>query len=411
MDANGITVKFNNYGQQFSNNRLYLTGVLTDKDKPDSYNMNIELVKKSTGTKITVPQVLGKAQKVYMGGSSTTYLDNVEGEMKVSNKKWNNFTFAGDLVTPDGVDPKNSRLQFTVKGDLVADNSKIGVNNMGAGGVSGLSLTYDFKEKALVGSCHIDQETDFAEISADVEMYIGGSKWYIFSNGVANNIKSSPISQAALGMMLGNASLSSEQINSLHTHFRNEVPPSFDNNFKAIKGVLFIVSIDVPIPIVPTFNIDLDPVAHYLKHGIYGNFYFNAGFSTQKEDLSMAIGGRLGGYVNVGAGASIGLACASIALGTDIHADVAGKLAPFNTKGDPKIQLDLGVTFTLTGEAYVGAGICNSSCQTPCVDIGFTELCSPIPCVKVGISKGITVGVSAEMTEKEIRLKADSTQK
>lgn len=407
LDANGITIKFNDKGQQFSNNKLLLKGVLTDKDKPGSYNINVSLSKTINGTKITVPQVFGKPQKVYMGGSTTTYLDNVEGNMEVSSDKWNNFTFAGDLVTPDGVDPKNSRLQFTVKGDLVADNSKIGVNNMGAGGVSGLSLTYDFKEKALVGSCHLNQETDFADIIADVEMYIGGSKWYIFSNGVANNIKSSPISQAALGMMVGNATLSSEQLNSLHTHFKNEVPPSFDNNFKSIKGVLFIVSIDVPIPIIPTFDIDLDPVAHcYLKHGIYGNFYFNAGFSLKPEDLSMAIGGRLGGYVKVGAGASIGLACASIALGADIHADVAGKLAPWNTKGEPKIQLDLGVTFTLTGEAYVGAGICNSSCETPCVDVGFTEICSPIPCVKKGISKGITVGVSAEMTESSIQLKA-----
>lgn len=407
LDANGITIKFNDKGQQFSNNKLVLKGVLTDKDKPGSYNINIELVKSIGGTKITVPQISGKGPKVFMGGSNTTYLDNVEGLMKVSSKKWNNFTFAGDLVTPDGTDPKNSRLQFIVKGDLVADNSKIGVNNMGAGGVSGLSLTYDFKEKALVGSCHIEQEVDFADIIADVEMYIGGSKWYIFSNGVANNIKSSPISQAALGMMVGNATLSSEQLNSLHTHFKSEVPPSFDKNFKSVKGVLFIVSIDVPIPILPTFDIDLDPVAHcYLKHGIYGNFYFNAGFSTKKEDLSMAIGGRLGGYVKVGAGASIGLACASIALGADIHADVAGKLAPWNTKGEPKIQLDLGVTFTLTGEAYVGAGICNSSCETPCVDVGFTEICSPIPCVKVGISKGITVGVSAEMTESSIQLKA-----
>ncbi|MEJ7827318.1 MAG: hypothetical protein WKF91_03955 [Segetibacter sp.] len=422
LDANGIFVTFSDYGQRFSNNELLLKGVLTDKDRngQGKYNINVELTKTEEGTMLRVPQNQDKKEVVYMGDAKTTYLDNVEGSMNVTGGVWDNFKFEGDLVTPPGKDSKTgevippavdkdkSHLSFTVKGDIVADNAKVGVENMGDKdkGVSGLSLTYDFKEKALVGSCHIEQETDFANIISDVEMFIGGSKFYIFCNGVANDIKSSPISQAAFGMMVGSAELSPGQLNSLHKHFKSEVPEFFDAAVKRVDGVLFIVSIDVPIPIIPTFDIDLRPVAHAeLKHGIYGNIYFKANFSKQKEDLALTIGGTLGGWVKVGAGASMGLACASIALFADIHTNVQGTLKPW---GEPKIELDMLLMFTFKGEAYVGAGVCNSSCETPCADVGFGEICSPIPCTKVGLEKTLELKVSAEMTEHKVQLKTDS---
>ncbi|WP_316793827.1 hypothetical protein [Pedobacter frigoris] len=407
LDANGIVVTFSDQGQRFSNNTLVLKGTLRDKDKPDAYSINVELNKTKDNTRLFVPVAPGTNQIVYLNSKSKdSYLNKVTGEMVVTGQTWNNFAFEGDLVTPKGISEKDSHLKFIVKGDLVADQSKIGVQNMGAGGVSGLNLTYDFKESALVGSCHLSQSTDFADLETDIEMYIGGSKWYIFTNGIARNITGAPIKEAGIGMMVGNAQLTAEQKASLKTHFKNDVPASFEQIINEVSGVLLITSIDVPIPILPTFDIDLDPVAHCeLKHGIYGNFFFESVFSTKPEELSLTIGGRLGGYVKVGAGASIGLACASVSLHADIHADVNGTLTPL-AKSGPKIQLGLALTFTLEGEAYVGAGICNSRCETPCVDLFIGTICSPIPCVKVGIKEGITVGVEAEMTEKSISLKS-----
>jgi hypothetical protein len=411
LDANGVFVKFNDQGQKFSNDQFTLVGTLTDKEKPGAYSIPIMLGKTQYLTTLGIPQVPGEKKKMYMGANgSTTYLDDIHGNMFVSSGVWTNFKFGGNLITPNGTDKDASKMNFEIKGDLVADNQKVGVNNMGAGGVGGLSITYDFDKKALVGSCHLDQETDFATIAADMDMYIGGDKWYLFANGVAKDIKSSPITEAAFGMMVGNAPLTADQLASLHKHFKNEVPPNFDKNFSSVSGLLIITSIDVPIPILPTLDIDLDPVAHCeFKHGIYGNFYFNAGFSTKKEDLSMVIGARLGGYVKVGAGASIGLACANISLGADIHADASGALRPFSTS-KPKIELGLGIEFTLNGSAYVGAGICNSHCETPCVKIPLVgKVCSPIPCVKVGLTKSITINLGAEMTENSFKLNSQTS--
>lgn len=160
-----------------------------------------------------------------------------------------------------------------------------------------------------------------------------------------------------------------------------------------------VMSADLPIPIIPTFDLNLDPVAHAsLTHGIYGNLYFNAGFSLKKEELSLAIGARLGAFVKLGVGASIGLACAGINLHADVHADASGKLVPFAPPGQ-RLSIDAGIKFTLEGSAYVGAGVCDSNCETPCVDAGFFDICSPIPCFKKGLSKTIVLGLEANVTD------------
>ncbi|RYZ83099.1 MAG: hypothetical protein EOP04_20635, partial [Proteobacteria bacterium] len=136
----------------------------------------------------------------------------------------------------------------------------------------------------------------------DIELKIGSSNWYIFSNGVANNIKNTPFNQAAVGLMIGNATLTNNQLASLHKHFKdNDIPTNFDNNFKSVKGILMVMSTDIPIPILPTFDLNLDPVAHAsFTHGIYGNLYYNLGFGLNKADLSIVVGARLGAFVKLG---------------------------------------------------------------------------------------------------------------
>lgn len=402
LDVNGIKVKFSENDQQFSNGVLKLTGNLEDKDPSSAYKILVQLDKTPKATRLHIPENTPTPQKVYLSGDtkSTNYLDNAVGEMKVTDNVWSNFSFSGDLAGADGLNAKDSRVTFTIKGDIVASNSKIGVQNMDAGGMKGISFAYDFKEKALVGSASFSQNTDFADLTMDIDMKIGSANWYIFSNCVAKEIKNTPFSQASAGLMLGNATLNGAQMASLHKHFKdNDIPDNFDANYSSVKGILMVMSAELPIPIIPTFDLNLDPVAHAsLTHGIYGNLYYNAGFSLKKEDLSFAMGARLGAFVKLSVGASIGLACVGINLHADAHADVSGKLAPFAPAGQ-RLQLDAGVKFTLQGSAYVGAGVCDSNCETPCVDAGFFDICSPIPCVKKGLSKTLVLGLSAEVTD------------
>ncbi|TCD26309.1 hypothetical protein EZ456_13500 [Pedobacter psychrodurus] len=394
LDTKGIKVTFDGE-QRFTNGELYLKGYLKDKDVAGKYKIDVELTKTKSETKLVVP----KDTKIYLNEDekSGSYLDKATGQSKVANNEWEYFTFGGDMTGANGIAP--SPMSFTIKGDVVANSSAIGVNNMDAGGVKGLSIVYDFTQKALIGSGHLNQNTNFASLDLDAELKLGSSDWYIFSNGLAD-VKYTPFTGIGVGFMVGNATLSESQKNSFYKHFGGtDLPNATKTAFNDVKGVLLIVSAKMPIPLLPSFDLDLNPVAHCsFTHGLYAAAYLKANFSLKPEDIAISVGGRVGAFVKLSAGASIGLACAGINLGADAHADINGYLAPL--KGE--FSATMGLTFTLQGSAYVGAGVCNSSCETPCVSIGFTDICSPIPCVRVGFNKTLVLGVEAGVNNKGI---------
>lgn len=410
LDTKGMLVKFSNKpeDQRFSGGELYLKGILMDKDPSASYQINVELTKKTNETKLVIPTLINNAApRVYLTyntdyrnqnenynakvvASKESYLDKAVGSSIVQNNQWNYFNFSGDLTGSSGINP--SPMSFTIKGDVIANPSNIGVQNMDAGGVKGLSIAYDFKEKALIGSGHVQQETDFASMDLDIEMKLGSSNWYMFSNGVAD-VKNTPFTGIGVGFMVGNTTTTQSQRDSFYKHFQDKgLPPNADATFGDVKGVLFILSAAMPIPLLPTIDLDLDPVAKCeFKHGFYAAAYFKANFFGGLKETSFTVGGRVGAFVKLSAGASIGLACAGVSLGADMRVDLVGSLAPIQKKFSASAQLG----FDLLGSAYVGAGVCNSSCETPCWDAGLFEVCSPIPCKKIGLSKSMKIIVGA----------------
>ncbi|KRT14035.1 hypothetical protein ASU31_21735 [Pedobacter ginsenosidimutans] len=394
LDTKGIKVTFDG-DQRFTNGELYLKGYLKDKDIAGKYKIDVELTKTKNETKLVVP----KDTKIYLNDDekSGSYLDKATGQSKVVSSEWEYFTFGGDMTGASGITP--SPMSFTIKGDIIANSSALGVNNMDAGGVKGLSIVYDFNQKALIGSGHLNQSTNFASLDLDAELKLGSSDWYIFSNGLAD-VKYTPFTGIGVGFMVGNATLSESQKNSFYKHFGGtDLPDATKTAFADVKGVLLVVSAEMPIPLLPSFDLDLNPVAHCsFTHGLYAAAYLKANFSLKPEDIAISVGGRVGAFVKLSAGASVGLACAGISLGADAHADINGYLAPL--KGE--FSATMGLTFTLQGSAYVGAGVCNSSCETPCVSIGFTDICSPIPCVRVGLNKTLVLGVEAGVNNKGI---------
>ncbi|MBT2561566.1 hypothetical protein J7E50_12045 [Pedobacter sp. ISL-68] len=394
LDTKGIKVTFDG-DQRFNDGELYLKGYLTDKDLKGKYKIPVELTKTKTETKLTVP----KDTKIYLneGEKAGSYLDKATGQSMVVGKEWQYFTFGGDMTGANGIAP--SPMSFTIKGDIVANPSALGVNNMSAGGVQGLSIVYDFTENALIGSGHLNQNTDFASLDLDAELKLGSSEWYIFSNGLAD-VKYTPFTGIGVGFMVGNKALTETQKNSFYKHFGNaDVTDATKTAFTKVQGVLLVVSAEMPIPLLPSFDLDLDPVAHCsFTHGLFAAAYLKADFTSNPKDIAISVGGRVGAFVKLSAGASIGLACAGINLGAKTYADINGYLAPL--KGE--FSATMGLTFVLEGSAYVGGGVCNSSCETPCVSIGFTDICSPIPCVRVGLNKTLVLGVQAGVNNKGI---------
>jgi hypothetical protein len=409
LDSKGMQVTFYPTDQRFTNGELYLKGYLKDKDPSGKYRIEVELLKNKTflGENVTKLSVINGA-KIYMeegdrGKIEASYLNNAYGSSKIVNNQWEYFTFGGDMTGANGVDP--SPMNFTIKGDVVANSSQLGVNNMDAGGVKGLSIIYDFGKHALIGSGHIKQATSFASLDLDVELNLGASTWYILSSGLAD-VNYTPFKSIGVGFMVGNATLNEAQKNIFYKHFGGtDLPESTKAAFSEVKGVLLMLSAEMPIPILPTFDLDLDPVAHCeFKHGIYASAYFKADFNKDPSSFALTVGGRAGAFVKLGAGASIGLACAGISLSADTHADIKGYVQPLKGIFSAEAML----TFTLQGSAYVGAGVCNSSCETPCVSVGLFDVCSPIPCIKTGLSKTLVLGIGAGVDNNGFRLLSQS---
>ncbi len=411
LDSKGMLVKFSNKieDQKFSGGELMLKGILKDKDPTASYQIAVELTKKEGSTQLAIPSQINNATpRVYLTyntndvtnhlanynskvmAGTESYLNAATGKSVVKNNQWEYFNFSGTLTGASGIDP--TPMDFTIKGDVVANSSHVGVQNMDAGGVKGLSIVYDFKEKALIGSGHVHQDASFGVLDLDIEMKLGSSNWYMFSNGIAD-VKNTPFNRIGVGFMVGNSEVTPTQRASLYTHFNDKgLPPNADATFGNVKGVLFILSAQMPIPLLPTIDLDLDPVAKCeFKHGFYAAAYFKANFFNAVKETSFTVGGRVGAFVKLSAGASIGLTCAGVSLGADMRVDLVGSLAPLQQKFSASAQLG----FDLTGSAYVGAGICNSSCETPCWDAGLFEVCSPIPCKKIGLTKSMKITVGA----------------
>lgn len=412
LDTKGMLVKFSekHEDQKFNGGVLFLRGVLMDKDPNASYQIHVDLTKTKDETKLEIPQKInGTIPRVYLAyntdylkhdesynakvaNKSESYLNGANGLSLVSNNQWTYFTFSGDLTGASGINP--SPMSFTIKGDVVANSANVGVQNMDAGGVQGLSIVYDFKEKALIGSGHVNQVTSFATMDLDLEMKLGSSNWYMFANGTAD-VNHSPFTEVGIGFMVGNSTISPSQKASFYKHFDGrDLPDKAEETFGSVKGIILILSAEMPIPKLPQFDLPLDPVAKIeLKHGLYATAYFKADFPSDPKQISFTIGGRVGAFVKISAGASIGLACAGISLGADFNFTLVGKGEPFV----PSLYASATVALILKGEAYVGAGICNASCQTPCWDAGLFEVCSPIPCVRVGLNKQVKVSFGAEI--------------
>jgi hypothetical protein len=408
LDTKGILVKFDG-AQSFKNGVLELNGTLRDKDPlaKGKYDIPVKLIK-TLENNIASTKLFTTENEVYLNKSDKSiYLakrdDLPIGNSTVANNEWAYFKLKGLLTqkttgvaSEDGIKP--SPIEFDIKGELVANSSELGIKNMGAGPMTGFSIVYDFNENALIGSGHLSQDIGFAKLDLDAELKIGNATdWYIFSSGKAEVYNVPMFKEIGVAFMVGNTKISDSQRAGFYKHFAGNIQPS-DQTLSAfqgqLKGVLFMGSMEMKLPLLPTFNLDLAPIASVeFSNGLYAATYFKLNFA---EGAEITIGGRVGAYVQLSAGASIGLACAGVTLRAETGAEVQAKLNPVN--GDFAAMLAL--SFQLQGSAYVGVGLCTSSCST----VKVFGISSPIKCYRKQYGKVLTIGVQAKLSNDGLSL-------
>lgn len=405
LDTKGIKVTFDGT-QSFKNGKLELTGVLRDKDPlaTDKYEIPVKLLKELVNS-VPTTTLTAIDNKIYLNkNDKSIYLDGASGSTYVNTaNQWEYFKFGGLLTqkttgvaAEDGIKP--SKMDFVIKGEVIANTSAIGIKNMGAGPLTGFSIVYDFNEKALIGSGHLSQDIKFAKLDLDAELKIGNATdWYIFSSGKAEVYNVPMFKELGVAFMVGNTKITDSQRAGFYKHFAGNIKPS-DQTLSAfqgqLKGVLFMGSMEMKLPLLPTFNLDLAPIASVeFNNGLYAATYFKLNFA---EGAEITVGGRVGAYVQLSAGASIGLACAGVSLRAEAGAEVQASLNPINGN----FAAMLALKFQLEGNAYVGVGLCTSSCNT----IKVFGIPSPIKCYRKQYGKVLTIGVEASLNNNGLSL-------
>ncbi len=410
--TNGIRANFDTAGQIFTGDSLVLNGTLMDKETNSPYSFPIHFVANSNGGNINV---VSNVNNVIAMGSGKQ-LANITGSMALNGSTWDNFKFAGEIQGAKGL-TAGSKVAFEVKGDLVVSKQAIGVANMplGSSDSSGtFSLTYDFEKGAIVGSLTLKNvETPTATFDVGIEMQIGGSGWYFL--GSANISKLNcipfPLNGAGAAFCAGDADMSPGMLEIIQPVFHDGViPDSFSIRFKHVSGTIFVAGIDVKLPL-PEFHIDVD-IAHVdITYGIYANAY--AGLNFVEGAPEIAAGLKVGAYINVSAGASVGLVCAGVSAGADFN--VSGEIllelptistlspATFFTAKGVEITAGIKATLSLSGDAFVGGGVCNSNCES----VKAFGVTIPPGCFKKEIGGGLSFDCGLNITKSKLSITPD----
>lgn len=393
MEINGVVANFPESAQQsLDNTGLTLYGTLEDKI-PGTYNFKVILTKKSTGE---IDLTTYGDNKFYTDKNSTDKgLEQVKGSMVVeSDKRWGYFAFNGLMFGYDGVKPDDRTMYMIVKGDLEADpKTHIGVTNMG-NSMLNMSIVYDFKKSALIGTLHTKQDISSCTVTMDLELFFGKNNWYLFGTGDADLPAGFPIAKVKVAFLVGRFMVPqlSSTITTTFSEFtwNKKLPlalaPSGEGNSDPSKGaaskntykaeyigILFAGGFSIPIPYVPEVNFNVKPIAQAkLTHEIHANLVLGLNFN----DKSIAIDANVGAKLNLSVGASIGLICAGLDLNVAADVYAAGTL---NT--DLSLLVLGGASVTLSGTMMVGGGWCDSDCD------GYF-------CVTDSFSKSKTIGVT-----------------
>lgn len=392
--------------QVFTGNVLKLKGTLSDKVNPSPYNLAITFAKTGSITRVDVDSTVKNTISLGTG----QLMDSIRGNMMLKGGAWDYFSFHGNVKAPGMKDDKPTHLGFVVKGDLVANSAEIGVKNMPFPFLpnSAFNLTYDIEKKSILGSLQLTGvETPAANFDAAVEMKLGGGEWYMLGLININELKivPLPLNGAGAAFCLGSTTLTSEKMQIIQPVFHNGVLPNdFASKMTSLQGALFVAALDVKLPL-PNLDVDLGVASVHVGYGLYANAYARMTFDIDAPKVDGGV--KLGAYVNVNGGASVGIACAGVSLSAEINAqgnitmvlpslkNPAAYLKAYPLIKDSYLFLNVDIGAEFGGSAYVGGGVCNSNCNS----VKVWGVTVPPGCHKKSIGKTMSIHGGMNVTK------------
>jgi hypothetical protein len=352
FDAAGVHLAFTadqSHPETLDVKGFYAKGTISE---PGKYSLDVWLYRTPDSTSVwTVP-----GQTLNISQSGARRLANIVGSMNVNNGTWRNFWFAGDMTGTNGA---TGRVTFVVYGDIVANNQQIGVKNISTP-FGDISFTYDFQRHVLLGTLNIKKDlSGGASIEGTGNALVDEDGWY-FDAGAKLKLKS-PKVDAMAALVFGDHPMDDDiktlvkQYSWVYKH-KNNLPSEFP---ATVSGFYFEGEVDVPIPVIPSFDFNFGIVSAKLWANVGGDLRLAMTFAGDANTYDAGV--DLFADVGAGVGASIGIACAGVQA--EVLADVALD-GQYQSTGD--WYVDGSATLTLSGSAYCGFGLCDSDCGGLC---------------------------------------------
>jgi len=179
---------------------------------------------------------------------------------------------------------------------------------------------------------------------------------------------SNPSEEGSAFILIGDYTQKTDEMTEIlkqHSHYYDalgELPAGY-TNADDIRGFFIEGSANIPVPLVPNFDINLIVVSAKLHINVGGDLRFGMNFS----DLNMYNIG-MGVFVDAefGIGASAIVACFGVDLRVLAGVDFDGTYWSSNN-----FEIIASGYLTLQGSAYYGAGIyCDANCDGLCISDG-----------------------------------------
>lgn len=366
INTNGVELAFgtdaNIQPEVLDDNGLRVRGIISEEGK-FSFNAWLYHTKDSTSILVENPNIPTPAnsppknwQQLVIGGPAT-YLDKVIGNMKVISSSWQNFWFSGNLIVPSGIEQDKNKLTFTVYGDIVANNQELGVKNINSP-FGSISFTYEPENKRFFGSLSMEKDLGYAYMKGTAEAVVDNEGWYFFAGGELDVYN--PKSKGAAGLLIGNHSITEQMKNTFKQYsyvykHKGSLPMTFPSS---LKGFYLEGMTSIPVQsILGIPNIDIDLVV------VSAKLWVNAGadmrLSTQ-FDKGLTIGAGMDNLFDAGFSVSQWFVVECSKLSFSALLDI-GSEGQVSKNGDWAAELTGDIT--LTGEAKVGWGVCDSDCE------------------------------------------------
>lgn len=278
-------------------------------------------------------------------------LDQVKGGATLG-ASWST-AFQSTLDLPNQV---NGPMAFSVAGaGVTVGSAGLSVKNL-ATPFGNMSITLNMPEERIEGSVQFDQQLAAgATATGTAQLAISGKPsnryWYFFAG--ANFQLSSPTLGGTAALVIGNATLNGDVLNSFASYSTKGVPPAF----RTIQGFFLDGKVLMPIPICPSGGVDIGVASVAVWCDVWGDVRLGMNFG---EHNLYHVG--LQGGADVGAKGAVSLgACISVSGSASYAQGIEGEYrsdGAWYVLGDASFDLHGAVEY---GVGAFGVCLSNSS--------------------------------------------------